>query len=52
MIENLVQLKEKIKILEKQRDIWVEKNKEFERELEKMRENIKEIERIIEDIKS
>lgn len=50
MALNLIQLKEKIKILERQREMWMERNKEFERELEKMRENIREIEKIIEDI--
>lgn len=50
MSENLSQLKEKIKILEKQREMFVEKGREFEREMEKMKDTLREIEKIIEDI--
>ena len=50
MADNLFQLKEKIKILERQQEIWAEKNNEFERELEKMKENLREMKKIVEDI--
>ena len=50
MADNLNQLKEKLRDLERQCDVMIDEVHESDRELGRMKENIRDIEKIVEDI--
>lgn len=50
MADNIVQLKEKLRNLERQCDTMLDKMHELDKELERMKGDIKDIGKIVEDI--